>query len=107
VARLVEKQYVEDVDEEAGFSYRYWSLVVETRGRSFGVRIYTDQPEAADVAVSPRPFDQEQHADLRAVAAYLAEHEGVRELLVIGDSGGFDELERVIADKQSRALRDA
>jgi hypothetical protein len=103
VVRLVEKKYLEDVDEEAGFAYRYWDLLLDVDGRQFGVRIYADEPEMAHVAVSPRPVDEEQHSELRALARYIEQHEGGAKLFVIGDSGGYEELEAAIARKQLRA----
>ena len=100
---LVEKQYREEVDEAAGYDYRYWDLVLTVDGREFGVRIYAEETDKASLAISPRPVDDAQHAHLRALAKYLREHEGVRELWVIGDSGGFEELEAAIARKRARA----
>jgi hypothetical protein len=103
VVRLVEKAYFEDVDEQIGFAYRYWDLVLEVDDRRFGVRIYADELATAYVAVSPRPVDEHQHADLRALARYLEQHEGGAKLHVIGDSGGYEELEAAIVRKRSRA----
>jgi hypothetical protein len=103
VVRLVEKRYEEDVDEEAGFAYRYWDLLLAVEGEQFGVRIYAGEPEIAYVAVSPRPADEQQHSNLRAVARYIEQHEGGAKLFVIGDSGGYEELEAAIARKRSRA----
>lgn len=103
VVALVEKQYREDIDEAAAYDYRYWNLVLTIDGREFGVRIYADDTDKAYLPISPRPVDDAQHADLRALAEYLREHEGVRELCVIGDSGGYEELEAAIATKRARA----
>ena len=50
MARLVSKQYIEDIDEDAGFAYRYWELVVDVEGEEFGVRIYRDDTGRASVA---------------------------------------------------------
>jgi hypothetical protein len=105
VARLVSKEYIEDVDEQAGFAYRYWYLVVEVDGHEFGVRIYRDEPETASVAISPRPVDEEQHRALRELASYLEQHERCATLLVIGDSGGYEELEAAIERKLARESR--
>jgi hypothetical protein len=105
VARLVRKEYFEDIDEEAGFDYRYWDLVVDVDGEEFGVRIYRGEPEKAHVAISPRPVDAEQHAILRALASYLEEHEDGAKLHVIGDSGGYEELEAAIERKLARENR--
>jgi hypothetical protein len=103
VVRLVSKQYFEDIiDERAGAVYRYWDLLLALEGQEFGVRIYTDEPGKAHVAVSPRPVDEGQHSALRALARYLEQHEGGAKLFVIGDSGGYEELESAIARKQSR-----
>ena len=102
VAKLIERTYVDDVDEAVGYAYRYWELRLEVDGREYGVRIYTDEPGKASVPIAPRPVDDEQHADLRALARYLAENEDAR-LHVIGDSGGYEELEAAIARKRSRA----
>jgi hypothetical protein len=105
VARLVSKQYVEDVDEDAGFDYRYWELVIDVDGEEFGVRIYRDDPGVAGVAVAPRPADDAQHSALRALARFVAEHENGASLHVIGDSGGYEELEAAIARKLARESR--
>jgi hypothetical protein len=104
VARLVRKEYFEDVDEEVGYAYRYWDLVVDVDGTAFGVRIYRDEPDKAHLAISPRPVDEEQHAALRALARYLEENEGAR-LHVIGDGGGYEELEAAIERKLAREQR--
>lgn len=103
MVELVEKTYLEDVDEGVGYAYRYWDLRVDIDGREYGVRIYADEPEKAAVASSPRVLDDEQHADLRALARYVAENEGGARLFVIGDGGGYEELEAAIARKRSRA----
>jgi hypothetical protein len=105
VARLVSKQYIEEVDQDAGFDYRYWELFIEVDGDEFGVRIYRDDPGTASVAVAPRPVDDAQHAALRALARFLAEHENGAKLHVIGDSGGYEELEAAIERKQARESR--
>ena len=102
--RLVQKQYFEDVDEELGFAYRYWDLVVDVDGAAFDVRIYRDEPNKANVAISPRPVDDAQHALLRALARYLEQHEGAK-LHVIGDGGGYEELEGAIERKVTRESR--
>jgi hypothetical protein len=107
VARLVSKQYVEDVDEDAGFDYRYWELVIDVDGEEFGVRIYRDDPGTAGVAVAPRPVDDAQHSALRELARFVAEHENGAKLHVIGDSGGYEELEAAIARKLARESRAA
>jgi hypothetical protein len=105
VVRLVHKHYVEDVDEKVGFDYRYWDLLLDVGGQQFGVRIYRDQPGKAHVAVSPRPVDDGQHSALRALVRYLEEHEGGAKLFVIGDSGGYEELEAAIERKLARESR--
>jgi hypothetical protein len=105
VARLVSKQYHEDVDEEAGFDYRYWDLLVDLDGQEFGVRIYRGEPDKAHVAVAPRPVDDAQHEALRALARFVAEQENGAKLFVIGDSGGYEELEAVIERKLARESR--
>jgi glycosyltransferase involved in cell wall biosynthesis len=104
VPRLVQKQHFEDVDEGLGFAYRYWDLVVDVGDTAFDVRIYRDEPDMAYVAVSPRPVDDTQHAALRALARHLEEHEGAK-LHVIGDGGGYEELEAAIDRKVVRENR--
>ncbi|HEV3480547.1 MAG TPA: hypothetical protein VG144_14010 [Gaiellaceae bacterium] len=99
--RLVQKHYFEDIDENVGYAYRYWDLTVDVDGRRFDVRIYRDEPETAYVAFSPRPVDDAQHAALRALARHLEEAEGAK-LHVIGDSGGYEELEGAIERKLAR-----
>jgi hypothetical protein len=104
VPRLVRKEYLEDVDENVGYAYHYWDLVVDVESERFGVRIYRDEPATAYVAVSPRPVHEKQHAALRALARYLEEREGAK-LHVIGDSGGYEELEVALARKLARETR--
>lgn len=104
--RLVSKQYFEDIiDEEAGAVYHYWDLVLDVDGEEFGVRIYRDDPGKAHVAISPRPVDDEQHSALRTLARYLEQHEGGAKVFVIGDSGGYEELEHAIERKRERASK--
>jgi hypothetical protein len=105
VVRLVHKQYFEDIDEEVGYAYCYWELLVEVDGEQFGVRIYRDEPDKAYAAVSPRPVDDEQYSALSALARYLEQHEHGAKLLVIGDSGGYEELEDAITRKLAREGR--
>jgi hypothetical protein len=105
VARLVHKQYFEDIDDEVGYAYLYWDLLVEVDAEQFGVRIYRDEPDKAYVAVSPRPVDEEQHSALRALARYIEQHEGGAKLFVIGDSGAYEELEDAIERKLAREGR--
>jgi hypothetical protein len=105
MTRLVHKQYFEDVDEDAGYDYRYWDLVVDVDGEEFGVRIYRGEPDKGYVGVSPRPVDEEQHTALRALARYLQQHERGAKLFVIGDSGGYEELEAAIERKLERESR--
>jgi hypothetical protein len=105
VARLVSKKYFEEVDEEVGYDYRYWELVVDVEGEEFGVRIYRDEPWKASVAISPRPVDEEQHRALRELASYLEQHERGAKLHVIGDGGGYEELEAAIQRKLARERR--
>jgi hypothetical protein len=105
VAQLVSKEYFEDVDEELGFAYRYWDLVVDVDGEEFGVRIYRDEPGTAYVGVSPRPVDEQQHRALRELASYVEEHERGAKLFVIGDSGGYEELDAAIERKLARESR--
>jgi hypothetical protein len=105
VVRLVHKQYFEDIDQEVGYAYRYWELVVEVDGEQFGARIYRDEPDKAYVAVSPRPVDDKQHSALRALARYIEQDERGAKLFVIGDSGGYEELEEAIARKLAREGR--
>jgi hypothetical protein len=105
VARLVSKRYTEDIDEDAGFDYRYWDLVVDVDGEEFGVRIYRGEPDRAHVAVAPRPVDDAQHSALRALARFVADHENGAKLHVIGDSGGYEELEAAIERKLARESR--
>jgi hypothetical protein len=105
VARLVSKRYAEDIDEDAGFDYRYWDLVVDVDGEEFGVRIYRGEPDIAYVAVAPRPVDETQHSALRALARFVADHENGAKLHVIGDSGGYEELEAAIERKLARESR--
>jgi hypothetical protein len=102
VARLVSKQYIEEVDEDAGFDYRFWELVIDVDGEEFGVRIYRDDPGTASVGIAPRPVDEAQHAALRELARFVAEHENGAKLHVIGDGGGYEELEAAIVRKLAR-----
>ena len=99
------KQYFEDIDVDAGFDYRYWDLVVDVDGEEFGVRIYQGEPDRAHVAVAPRPVDDAQHAVLRELARFVAEHENGAKLHVIGDGGGYEEVEAAIARKLARESR--
>jgi hypothetical protein len=105
VARLVQKQYFEDIDEDVGYAYRYWELLVEVDGEQFGVRIYRDEPDKAYFAISPRPVDDEQHSALRMLARYIEQHEHGAKLFVLADSGGYEELEDAIARKLAREGR--
>jgi hypothetical protein len=105
VARLVDKQYVEDIDEDAGFNYRYWELVDDDDDEQFRVRISPGEPDNAYVAATPHPVDNAQHAALRALARFVAEHENGAKLHVIGDSGGYEELEAAIERKLARESR--
>jgi hypothetical protein len=105
VVRLVHKQHLGDIGEEVVYAYRYWDLLVEVDPEQFGVRIYRNEPDKAYVAVSPRPVDEEQHSALRALARYIEQHERGAKLFVIGDSGGYEELEDAIARKLAREGR--
>jgi hypothetical protein len=105
VVRLVRKEYFEYIDEELDFAYRYWDLLIEVDGEQVGVRIYRDDPGKAHVAVSPRPVDEDQHSTLRALARYVEQNERGAKLYVLGDSGGYEELEDAIERKLARETR--
>lgn len=57
------------------------------------------------MAVAPRPVDDAQHAALRELARFVAEHENGAKLHVIGDGGGYEEVEAAIARKLARESR--
>lgn len=91
----VTKEYFEDLGERDDegyydFAYRYWVYSFDLDGRHYRARIYTDTPDEADVMGTDGTRHPEQEDDLRVIRAYLRDEVGVRTMLTLGRSGGFE-----------------
>jgi hypothetical protein len=95
VKLVVKKEYHEDLgtkDEEGyyDFAYRYWIYSFDIGGRSYRARVYTHSQEEADVmdidGSRPREFEDE----VRMIAEYMRRESGVKTVLTLGPSGGFE-----------------
>jgi hypothetical protein len=92
---IVSKEYFEDLGEQDDqglydFEYRYWVYRFELDGRTYRARIYTDTPDEADVLGLDGTRHPEYDEDLRTIGAYLRREAGVRTILTLGPSGGFE-----------------
>jgi hypothetical protein len=59
-------------------------------GRHYRARIYTDTPDEADVMGTDGTRHPQHEEDLRVIDAYLRNEVGVRTVLTLGGSGGFE-----------------
>jgi len=92
---VVTREYVEDLGEQDAegfydYAYRFWLYRFDLDGRRYRARIYTDDPEEANVMDTDGTRHPEYDADLRAIAEYLRREAGVRTILTLGASGGFE-----------------
>jgi hypothetical protein len=92
---LVKREYYEDLgtkDDEGyyDYAYRYWIYWFDIDGRNYRARVYVDSQEETDVmdvdGSRPREFDD----DLRVIAEYMRREIGVKTVLTLGPSGGFE-----------------
>jgi hypothetical protein len=99
VEPVVTKEYCEDLgtkdrDGYYDYAYRYWVYWFDVDGRKYRARVYTDSPEEADVmdidGSRPRQYDD----DLRTIAEYMRREAGVKTILALGASGGFEPIIR-------------
>jgi hypothetical protein len=93
----VTKEYHEDLSEpdEDGYyewAYRWYGFEIDLAGRSYGAKIYKDEPDTVSImgplAIGRR--DEQSERDLRVLARYFIDTEGVRIVEVIGAGGGFE-----------------
>jgi hypothetical protein len=90
----VRKEYIDEGEQdEVGFHVRYHAITFDFAGRVYGARIWVDSPEEADITGPLRHHEEESQLHLRAMARYLRENEGVRKVLTVGPSGGFQPIE--------------
>ena len=92
---VVTKEYVEDLGErdEDGvydYAYRYWNYHIDLDGRTYRARIYLDEPDEANVMHVDGRRRAEYDDDLRTIGAYLHREAGVRTVLTLAASGGFE-----------------
>ena len=92
---VVTKEYFEDLGERDDegyydYAYRYWVYWFDLDGRHYRARIYTDMPDEADVMGTDETRHPEHDDDLRVIRAYLRDEVGVRTMLTLGASGGFE-----------------
>jgi hypothetical protein len=81
----VKKEYIENVVEEVGETYRYWDYAFDFGDRRYSTRVYTDEPEVAYVDRSPldRPLKRwwkgaSRDPHLRAIHRHLRADTGRR-----------------------------
>jgi hypothetical protein len=92
---VVTKQYFEDLgtlgdDGYYDFAYRYWVYWFDVDGRHYRARVYTDSPEETDVMDTDGSRPREYAQDLRVIADYMHREAGVRTVLTLEGSGGFE-----------------
>jgi hypothetical protein len=95
---VVTKEYFEDLGEQDDegyydYAYRYWVYSFDLDGRHYRARIYTDTPDEADVMGTDGTRHPEHEDDLRVISAYLRSEVGVRTVLTLGGSGGFEPMQ--------------
>ena len=89
------KEYCEDLGERDSegyydYAYCYWVYWFDLDGRNYRARIYTDTPEEADVMEMDATRHSQWADDLRVIGEYLRGDAGVRTILTLGSSGGFE-----------------
>ena len=92
---LVTKEYCEDLGERDDegyydYAYRYWVYSFSLDGRNYRARIYTDTPGEADVMGTDETRHRQYEEDLRVIGTYLRGEAGIRTILTLGASGGFE-----------------
>jgi hypothetical protein len=92
---VVTKEYLEDVGERDAdgfynYEYRYWVYSFDIDGRKYGARVYTTSPDEADVMDLDSSRPREYEDDLGVVAEYMRREAGVKTILALGTSGGFE-----------------
>jgi len=89
----VTKEYREDLGEKDAegyydYAYRYWVISFDFGDRTYAGRIYTDRRDEASITGPFRTAEKRSQRDLEAMARYLVEVEGVRQVLTLTDPSG-------------------
>jgi len=92
---IVSKEYREDLGERDAdgfydYEYRYWNYWFDFGDRRYRARIYTDSDDEASVMEMDGGRHERYEDDIRTIAAHLRSDPGVRGILTLGPSGGFE-----------------